>query len=77
MQPINAVVKNGRLTLDVPSDLPDGEIVPLLPLHELLAVADGFDSSGPVSFQIVPPVRTFVERRPIDAATLLDELRAL
>jgi hypothetical protein len=77
MQPINAIVKNGRLTLDVPSDLPDGHVVPLLPLDELLAIADSPDSSD-FTFEVVrPPSPTFRTRRPIDAAALLDELRAM
>jgi len=32
-----AVVRNGRLVLDEPTDLPDGEVVELVPLDEVLA----------------------------------------
>ena len=39
MQPRHAVVKNGRLTLDEPTDLPEGHVVLLIPLDELLAEA--------------------------------------
>ena len=52
MQPLKALVKNGRLVLDEPTDLPEGEVVELLPvdrdemddeeraaLHESLAVS--------------------------------------
>jgi len=52
VQPLKALMKNGRLTLDEPTDLPDGEVVELVPaemvemddeeraaLHESLAVS--------------------------------------
>jgi hypothetical protein len=52
MQPLKAHVKNGRLVLDEPSDLPEGEVVELVPadaddmddveraaLHESLSVS--------------------------------------
>jgi len=31
MQPLRARVKNGRLVLDEPTDLPEGEVVDLVP----------------------------------------------
>ena len=37
MQPIKAHVRNGRLQLDEPTDLPDGHIVELVQLAEVLA----------------------------------------
>jgi hypothetical protein len=37
MQPVKARVKNGRLVLDEPTDLPEGEEVELVPLDEVLA----------------------------------------
>jgi hypothetical protein len=37
VQPLKARVKNGRLVLDEPSDRPEGEIVELVPLDDLLA----------------------------------------
>ena len=37
MQPLKAHVKNGRLVLDEPTDLPEGTEV------EVLALDDGFD----------------------------------
>ena len=52
MQPLRAVVKNGRLVLDEPTSLPEGEVVELVPadaddmddeeraaLHESLSVS--------------------------------------
>lgn len=44
MQPLKAHVHNGRLLLDEPTDLPEGEVVYLGPLDGIVAVAeDDFD----------------------------------
>ena len=77
MQALNAVVKNGRLTLNEPTDLPEGQVVPLLPLEELLTLADGLGAEDDATFQIVPAPRQWRTRRPLDAAGLLDELRSI
>jgi hypothetical protein len=37
MRPLKAHVHNGRLVLDEPTDLPEGEVVELVPLDEVLA----------------------------------------
>jgi hypothetical protein len=37
MQALRAQVKNGRLVLDEPTDLPEGEVVELVPVDEILA----------------------------------------
>ena len=37
MQPLKAHVHNGRLVLDEPTNLPEGEVVELVPLDEVLA----------------------------------------
>jgi hypothetical protein len=37
MQPLKAHVHNGRLVLDEPTDLPEGEVVELVPLDQVLA----------------------------------------
>jgi len=77
MQPFNAVVKNGRLTLDEPTDLAEGEVVVLLPLDELLASAEAFGDEDGVAFEIAPAPRRFTKVKPVDARSLLDELRSL
>ena len=38
MQPLKAHVKNGRLVLDEPTDLPDGEVVFLQPVDGIVAL---------------------------------------
>lgn len=37
MQPLRAKVHNGRLVLDEPTDLPEGEVVELVPVDDVLA----------------------------------------
>jgi hypothetical protein len=37
MQPVKAQVKNGRLVVDEPTDRPEGEVIELVPLDEVLA----------------------------------------
>lgn len=37
MHAMKAQVKNGRLVLDEPTDLPEGEVVELIPVDEVLA----------------------------------------
>ena len=36
MQPLKAHVKNGRLVLDEPTDLPEGKEIELVPLDDVL-----------------------------------------
>ena len=42
MQSLKAHVIKGRLVLDEPTDRPDGEVVELVPLDEVLADDDEF-----------------------------------
>jgi hypothetical protein len=83
MQPFHALVKNGRLTLDEPSDLPDGQVVVLLPLEELLTLADDVaedatDANNLVTFSFAPPVpREWKKPKAVDAAAIIAELRSL
>jgi len=37
MSAFKAHVKNGRIVVDEPTDLPDGEVIELVPLDEVLA----------------------------------------
>jgi hypothetical protein len=36
MQPLRAHVKNGRLVLDEPTELPEGEVIELVPIDDVL-----------------------------------------
>jgi hypothetical protein len=45
MQPLKAHVHNGRLLLDEPTDLPEGEVVYLHPVEASVGEDDGFDEA--------------------------------
>ena len=83
MQPFHAVVKNGRLTLDAPSALPEGQVVVLLPLEELMSmVEDDADGDGEITLSFAPTYpghgqREFKKPQAVTAASLLDELKSL
>jgi len=68
MQPLRAFVKNGRLVLDEPTDLPDGEVVYLQPV-------DANDQA-----ELREALRESVEQmkagQTLDGAEALAELRA-
>ncbi|HEY5377171.1 MAG TPA: hypothetical protein VIK01_26005 [Polyangiaceae bacterium] len=42
MQALKAHVHNGRLVLDEPPDLPEGEVVELIPVDEVLATGGDY-----------------------------------
>jgi hypothetical protein len=81
MQPLQAVVKNGRLILDVPSELPEGQVVVLLPLEELMSMVDEeSDDSGEITLSFASPAyppREFKRPKAVTAKSLLDELKSL
>jgi len=77
MQPFHALVKNGRLTLDEPIDLPEGQVVVLLPLDELLTLVDEVGDKEVVTFSLAPTRRDWKKPKPVDAAAILKELRSM
>jgi hypothetical protein len=74
MAPLKARVHNGRLLLDEPTDLPEGEIVYLQPVEEL----DNLDDEERARLR--EALREGIEQmkagQTIDAAEALAELRA-
>jgi hypothetical protein len=77
MEPLRALVKDGRLTLDEPCDLPDGEVVVLIPLEALLAAASESDDQGMPVIRLEPAPRQWRTTKGPDAAAILDELRSM
>jgi hypothetical protein len=79
MQPLHALVKNGRLTLDEPTTLPEGQVVALLPFDEILALVEDElgDQAAEPGFAFVAPPRTYKRPATVDARALIDELRSL
>jgi hypothetical protein len=52
MQPLKAHVRNGRLLLDEPTDLPEGDVVELVQLDDVLASGgDDLDDDERVALQ--------------------------
>lgn len=76
MEPFQAVVKNGRLVLDQPTSLPDGEVVMLISIEDLLGAADAHGGvvALPVPSSAPPPRR---RKARVDAAALIAELRSI
>jgi hypothetical protein len=79
MHALKAKVKNGRLVLDEPTDLPEGEVVELVPVDEVLASgADYLDEEE--RERLHESLRESIEQMKagqlIDADDALAELRA-
>jgi hypothetical protein len=79
MQPLKAHVHNGRLVLDQPTDLPEGDVVELLPVDETLASGGDFLDDQERE-RLHESLRESIEQmnagQTIDAAEALAELRA-
>ncbi len=79
MQPVKARVRNGRLVLDEPTDLPEGEEVEFVPLDDVLASGGDY-----LDDQERERLHRSTERgledvkagRTVEATKVIDELRA-
>ncbi len=73
MQPLKAIVKNGRIVVDEPTDLPEGEVVYLQPI-------EGDDMSAEEREALHESIRESIEQmnrgQLIDADEALARLRA-
>lgn len=79
MQALKAHVKNGRLVLDEPTDRPDGEVVELVLLDEVLADDDEFtdEERAEIRAELEASLAETNEGNLIDADVALAELRAM
>ena len=79
MQPLKAHVINGRLLLDEPTDRPDGEVVELIPLDEVLADDDELteEERAEIRAELEASLAEANEANLIDADVALAELRAM
>ena len=78
MQPLKAHVHNGRLVLDEPTDLPEGEVIELVPLDEALAGgSDGLDEGERARLHeaLQESIEQMKAGQTIDAAEALADLR--
>ncbi|MBL8608126.1 MAG: hypothetical protein JNL38_12445 [Myxococcales bacterium] len=79
MQPLKAHVKKGRLVLDEPTDLPEGEVVELVLLDVVLANGgDALDDEERAQLHesLREGIREMKAGETIDAADAMAELRA-
>jgi hypothetical protein len=79
MQPLKAHVHNGRLVLDEPTDLPEGEVVELVPLDEVLANGGDYlddEERARLHASIERGLEDVKAGRTVDAQVMIEELRA-
>lgn len=79
MRALKAHVKAGRLLLDEPTDLPEGEVVELVPLDEVLANGGDYlddEERERLHESLRESIRQMKAGQTVDAATVLTELRA-
>lgn len=79
MQPLKAHVKNGRLLLDEPTDLPEGEEIELVPLDEVLANGGDYlddEERERLHQSIARGIEDAEAGRTVDARQVIAELRA-
>jgi hypothetical protein len=79
MLPLKAHVKNGRLVLDEPTDLPEGDVIELVPLDEVLAGGgDPLDAEERAALhaEIAASIAEAKAGKLVDAEVVLAELRA-
>jgi len=80
MQPLKAVVKNGRLVVDEPTALPEGTEIELVPVDDVLA--DGGDDlddeeRAELHAELDASIAEAKAGKLIDAEVVLAELRAM
>jgi hypothetical protein len=79
MQAVKAIVKDGRLIVDEPTDRPEGEVVELVPLDEVLA-SGGDDLDDEDRERLHAAIRRGIEDveagRTVEARQVIERLRA-
>ncbi len=80
MHALKAHVKNGRLVLDEPTDLPEGEVVELVPVDEVLASGGDYlddEERERLHEALDLSVKQAQEGKLIDADVVMAKLRAI
>ena len=75
MQPLKARVKNGRLTLDGPTDLPEGQVVYLKPVDDRLVDDRDEDDRAALHAELEASIAEVEEGQTEDFAKVLSEVR--
>jgi hypothetical protein len=79
MQPLKAHVHNGRLVLDEPTDLPEGEVIELVPVDDVLAGGGDYlddEERERLHKSIDRGLADVKAGRTVDARVVIDRLRA-
>ncbi len=79
MRALKAHVRSGRLVLDEPTELPEGEVVELVPLDEVLASGGDYldaEERERLHASLREGIRQMKAGQTVDAAVALAELRA-
>jgi hypothetical protein len=79
MQPLKAQVRNGRLVLDEPTDLPEGEEIELVPVDDVLASGGDYlddEERERLHKSIDRGLADVKAGRTVDASEVIDGLRA-
>jgi hypothetical protein len=79
MQPLKAHVKNGRLLLDEPTELPEGDVIELVPLDDVLANGGDYldeEDRERLHQSIERGLEDVRAGRTVDARRTIEELRA-
>jgi hypothetical protein len=79
MQPFKAHVRNGRLVLDEPTDLPEGEVIELVPVDEVLASGGDYlddEERERLHKSIERGLADVKAGRTVDASDVIEGLRA-
>jgi len=80
MQPLKAHVKNGKLVLDdAPTDLPEGEVVELVPVDEVLARGGDYlddEEREKLHQSIERGIEDVKAGRTVEASKVIEKLRA-
>jgi hypothetical protein len=79
MKALKARVQGGRLVLDEPTELPEGEVVELVPLDEILANGGDYlddEERERLHESLRESVRQMEAGQTVDAGTVMEKLRA-
>jgi hypothetical protein len=79
MKALKAQVRGGRLVLDEPTELPEGEVVELVPLDEVLASGGDYlddEERERLHRSLREGIHQMKAGQTVDADVVLDELRA-
>ena len=80
MPALKAKVRNGRLVLDEPTELPEGEVVELVPLDELLANGGDYlddEERAALHRELEASLAEVEQGKVVDADEVIAQLRAM